>query len=777
MLRHNHDGSIGLRYSFKPGQTNWISASDNLVNWLPIGMAVTDTNGTFHFQDDQCAGKSRRFYRVDNQSEPPLSTMRDLQYGLFVCWSNSSFSGRTTDNDGDWADWPAPYTDPDQGGVTFFNPPGLETADVATLQKKATDKWADLAVSAGMSHLLLCVKHVEGFCLWNSAASPDFCITAKSRCGMLHSDLVKAVANSCAARGLHLGFYYCLADRHNKWNSAITNAPAIVKRHLTELLGGTYGPIAYLFLDVGYGGQDLRPDGTLKYYVNKNQRQDLLDFVHGVGLDPAASGLVRLCHFNTFIGFNDPDQTMPGDYSVLENGHPQPNSSKQAQFTLPIMSGRFRMRWFYSTPEEENRCMSSGDLRDYYDRALDLRNVLDLNVGPDRTGKIRDIDVQAINGLIQALSTEGSVQPNHFLINDDGSRINGAPNGTISYSTNGGWAFQKFRGLGDYSDDAHVTSTAGDSCQYQFTGTAVEFLTALSSHPGSVDIYIDDALQTAPQGLDLHLPVAPPGPVAFARAGLPLGTHTIKIVSRITGAEVAVDAFRVYSGTPQSLSVDASGYVWVVDSEHQVWCYGPWVSDAPACWVRMPGTAQDIGCSQSVWKVGTDLPFPGLYPNDYGIARWLGFDLEWFPMIYGGATRIDVASDETLWTVNSFGEAGRYLDTSDPWSWHSTSLHNMATDIGCQSGEGTAAWKIGPDASIEPWDIAGWDLPITGSGTRVDVASNGDVWVVNESGDLWKYHAEQWYWKGVSAVDVACGTNGQVWYISTDGTIQRVLDP
>jgi len=304
----------------------------------------------------------------------------------------------------------------------------------------------------------------------------------------------------------------------------------------------------------------------------------------------------------------------------------------------------------------------------------------------------------------------------------------------------------------------------------------VEFLTALSSNPGSVDIYVDGQVQTGPDGLDLHPRLSPPGPVAFAMAGLTPGTHTIKVVNR-TNAEVAVDAFRVYSGTPQSLSVDADGFVWVVDSEHQVWSYGPWLSDTRFSWLRMPGTAQDIGCGQSVWKIGTDLPFPGSYPNDYGISRWVGFGIEWLPMVYGGGLRVDVAADETLWVVNSFGQVGEFLESSDPWSWVLAGTPGIATDIGCQPAGDTTAWKIGPDSTISLWDSSAWGDPIPGLGTRIDVDSNGAVWVVNDLGDLWKYDAQTWTWKGISALEVGCGANGDVWYISTDGTIHQVLNP
>lgn len=128
-----------------------------------------------------------------------------------------------------------------------------------------------------------------------------------------------------------------------------------------------------------------------------------------------------------------------------------------------------------------------------------------------------------------------------------------------------------------------------------------------------------------------------------------------------------MDAFRVYSGVPQSLSVEENGCVWVVDSEHFIWTYFPAPDDAPGRWERMPGTARDIGCGRSVWKIGTDVPSPSLHPHDYSVCVWKGPIHGWRKMPVGEAVRIDVTADEAIWCVNHRGQIG-YFPT--PTSYH-----------------------------------------------------------------------------------------------------------
>ena len=145
--------------------------------------------------------------------------------------------------------------------------------------------------------------------------------------------------------------------------------------------------------------------------------------------------------------------------------------------------------------------------------------------------------------------------------------------------------------------------------------------------------------------------------------------------------------------------------------------------------------------------------------------------------MFGEGYRIDVAPDDTVWTVNNAGQAGYYNLAPDAPLWLPAGPENLAADIGCQPSRAGVVGKIGPDSTIACWALSTWDAPIPGSGTRIDVAANGDLWVVSGAGDLWQYHASEWSWRAASALDVGCGANGQVWYISTDGTIQRVADP
>ena len=106
-----------------------------------------------------------------------------LKFGMFIHYNLATYKN---------VEWVAGYHSP-----ADFNP-GVETID--------TDAWADAAVSAGMQYGVLTVKHVAGFCLWDSKYTtydvmhPD-CPYQK--------DLVAQFINSFKSRGLKVGLYYC----------------------------------------------------------------------------------------------------------------------------------------------------------------------------------------------------------------------------------------------------------------------------------------------------------------------------------------------------------------------------------------------------------------------------------------------------------------------------------------------------------------------------------------------------------------------------------------
>jgi hypothetical protein len=59
------EGTVTMNYQFEAGQTNSISGSTNLIDWVLLGTRVTDANGSFDLEDPNSMGIPMRFYRVE----------------------------------------------------------------------------------------------------------------------------------------------------------------------------------------------------------------------------------------------------------------------------------------------------------------------------------------------------------------------------------------------------------------------------------------------------------------------------------------------------------------------------------------------------------------------------------------------------------------------------------------------------------------------------------------------------------------------------------------
>lgn len=126
---------------------------------------------------------------VTGADAPPRSVEQrqqdflDLKFGMFIHYNMATYQG---------VQWVPGYPSPAE-----FDP-GVETID--------TDAWAQAAVAAGMKYAVLTVKHVSGFCLWDSKYTtydvmhPDC---------PYQQDLVAQFIESCTKVGLKVGLYYC----------------------------------------------------------------------------------------------------------------------------------------------------------------------------------------------------------------------------------------------------------------------------------------------------------------------------------------------------------------------------------------------------------------------------------------------------------------------------------------------------------------------------------------------------------------------------------------
>ncbi len=161
------------------------------------------------------------------------------RFGMFLHFNLGTFADR---------DWASGYEDPD-----LFNPSKLDCG-----------QWADAAKAAGMTYMVLTVKHTEGIALYPSAyTTHDITLFKNFRDGK--GDLVREFVDACRSRGLKVGLYYCFPgdysdeDHHNAppaGKPSLHGLPPeaaghyvdFLKKQLAELLT-RYGPIDLLWID------------------------------------------------------------------------------------------------------------------------------------------------------------------------------------------------------------------------------------------------------------------------------------------------------------------------------------------------------------------------------------------------------------------------------------------------------------------------------------------------------------------------------------------------
>lgn len=302
---------------------------------------------------------------------PPVSDARvqeikNLRWGMFICWSFSTFSGR---------EWTGGVED-----VGFFRATEVDT-----------DQWARTAKEAEMGYILFLAKHHDGFCLWDTQTT-DRKVTKAP----LGRDVLAELRKSCDQHGIKLALYFSEGDwtwpgsRDGQLYGSGPN-PEAKKAQLKELLT-QYGPIEYIWFDHAAGTGGLSHAETIAWV--KSFQPDCL------------------------VGFNHGDQT-GSDIRLGERGRPGPlddhgaagphmgdapsGSYRVAEFTYPILPGKPPRQggadWFYSLPEYDHLVHPPEKLYADYLGAVKHENLFSINVGPDYRGRLREVDVKTLRAV------------------------------------------------------------------------------------------------------------------------------------------------------------------------------------------------------------------------------------------------------------------------------------------------------------------------------------------------------------------------------------------
>jgi len=294
--------------------------------------------------------------------------IKELEFGMFVCWSFSSVSGQ------EWTKEPH--------GPEFFKVTGCDT-----------DQWCETAKAAGMKYILFLTKHHDGFCLWDTKTT-DLKVT-NSPHGI---DALAKLKKSCDKHGIKLAIYFSEGDwRHPRNTPEEKKQAAKLKQDQLKELCTMYGPIEFFWMDhAACGDGGLSHVETVKW-VHKFQPNCFVGFNHG---QPAG----RLClrERGTPGKLGDPktskyNKEAEGSYTGYQ----------VAEFTYPIS----QTHWF-DNPAIEPQSYHSPDkiYKDYID-AVEFANIFSLDVGPSLEGKLRNRDVQILKQVGEMIRSEETTQP------------------------------------------------------------------------------------------------------------------------------------------------------------------------------------------------------------------------------------------------------------------------------------------------------------------------------------------------------------------------------
>ncbi len=300
--------------------------------------------------------------------------IKDLKFGMFICWSFSSVSGK------EWTKEPH--------GPEFFKVTGCDT-----------DQWCEMAKVVRMKYILFLTKHHDGFCLWDTKTT-DLRVTNSP----LGIDVLAKLRKSCDKYGIRLALYFSEGDwRHPLATPEEKTQVADYKRAQLKELCTLYGPVDFFWMDHAACG-----DGGLSHvktveWIHKFQPNCFVGFNHG---QPAG----RLCLR---------ERGTPGKLGDLETSKYNKKAEKAykgyhlAEFTYPISS----THWF-DNPAIKPESYHSPDkiYRDYLG-ALKFGNIFSLDVGPSPEGKLRDRDVQILKQVGELIRSGKTTQPENSPFN------------------------------------------------------------------------------------------------------------------------------------------------------------------------------------------------------------------------------------------------------------------------------------------------------------------------------------------------------------------------
>ena len=313
--------------------------------------------------------------------KPSVYQLAQIQrkYGMFIHFGINTFW------DQEWTDGTKP--------PSSYQPSAVDA-----------DQWIRTAKQAGMKYVILVTKHVDGFCLWDSRYT-DYDVGSSGN----KTNVVEAVAKACRKYQIGLGLYYSLWDRHQNANLSDTTLDSAYNQYIVhqiaELTGITskYTPIVELWLDAGWEKKRERwPVAEIYKTVKRSEPQCQIGVNWSIGTpenpDPDSTFLLPTQQKEGYPIRYFPSDFRMGDPYLPANPDPKLFTHNGKTYYMPWETTVcVSKKWFYNTKDTIDK--TPQELYKLYQIATAQDNILILDLPPDRSGRLRERDRQAVFAL------------------------------------------------------------------------------------------------------------------------------------------------------------------------------------------------------------------------------------------------------------------------------------------------------------------------------------------------------------------------------------------
>lgn len=267
----------------------------------------------------------------------------------------------------------------------------------------SADQIVGAAKAGNLKGIILTAKHHDGFCLWPTKLTEHCIRNSPYKNGQ--GDIVREMSDACKRAGLAFGIYLSPWDR----NHPEYGRPAYVdyfRKQVVELCTG-YGELFEFWFDGANGGdgyyggaRETRQIDAPKYY----NWPSIIALVHqyqpmACTFDPLGADIRWVGNEDGIAG--DPCwPTMPDHPYVQSEGN---SGVRGGALWWPAETNTsIRPGWFYHA-DEDSKVRSPENLVGYFDTSVARGTNMNLNLPPDRRGRIPDQDVKILKSFGDAI--------------------------------------------------------------------------------------------------------------------------------------------------------------------------------------------------------------------------------------------------------------------------------------------------------------------------------------------------------------------------------------